>query len=531
MTKKKHDPSKGSSRLSRDSQKGISLNDRLGLIGLIDEGFRQGSSDSPIVADLFSNLWDLVSATASGSKINRLKPKDTPNGFSIFEINAASGENLGRLNMLYLKKPIPCYYLVYVEVAAPFRRKGLGTRILTHFRDFLIKKSAVGVLDNIIPEDDPTFNIYQKQAWEPIESVVGSHISDSESNYMIFIPPGLRHQNLREPVLKLIHHLKRKGAAIHMRDNEMMVKRTIDEFKGLYTALLTYFEKEIDHGSPTPPMCFMFTRFVTKLIAFRRRIGDLVGYTGGDSLEQLVLHREVAGLPMQSYAPKDLESEPSFVTGDTALWLRIPQDLKQHPARFIESLPNYRRPSLQAWLKERDMTANDPLTIGDLMDLGFDPTRLKEINLNGENFIFERIQARQLPELERRKTFLEALAPKLIGMRIRNTQLKTNPPLLVIRDRGNAYVLRRKVEGIHWEEAVEQLQSAHHLKGMNSSMKVDRMVLSTVKKTNETLAQHADPDESLLDQMTCFVSWDLRLNQPRLVVDFAATFLESVWLA
>ena len=35
--------------------------------------------------------------------------------------------------MLYLKKPIPCYYLVYVEVAAPYRNRGLGNRILTHF--------------------------------------------------------------------------------------------------------------------------------------------------------------------------------------------------------------------------------------------------------------------------------------------------------------------------------------------------------------------------------------------------------------
>ena len=85
-----------------------------------------GSPNTPLMADLFSNLWDLVSVTVSGSKIDQLKPADSRNGFSVFEINAESGENLGRLNMLYLKKPIPCYYLVYVEVAPPFRRKGLG---------------------------------------------------------------------------------------------------------------------------------------------------------------------------------------------------------------------------------------------------------------------------------------------------------------------------------------------------------------------------------------------------------------------
>jgi hypothetical protein len=94
----------------------LGLNERLGLIGLIDEGMRTGSSGSPVMADLFNDLWDLVNKTVSGAKIDRLKPEDSQNGFQIFEIKAETGETLGRLNMLYLKKPIPCYYLVYVEV-------------------------------------------------------------------------------------------------------------------------------------------------------------------------------------------------------------------------------------------------------------------------------------------------------------------------------------------------------------------------------------------------------------------------------
>ena len=114
--------------------KQIGLNERLGLISLIDEGMRLGSSESPIISDLFNNLWDLVNTTVSGSKIHSLKPEESSNGFRVFEINAETGENLGNLNMLYLKKPIPCYYLVYVDVSAPFRRKGLGNRILENFR-------------------------------------------------------------------------------------------------------------------------------------------------------------------------------------------------------------------------------------------------------------------------------------------------------------------------------------------------------------------------------------------------------------
>ncbi len=72
-----------------------------------------------------------------------------------------------------MKKPIPCYYLVYVEVAVPFRNKGLGNKILQAFREFLIEKSAIGILDNIIPKDDPTFDIYTKLDWQPIDAVMG----------------------------------------------------------------------------------------------------------------------------------------------------------------------------------------------------------------------------------------------------------------------------------------------------------------------------------------------------------------------
>ncbi len=100
--------------------------------------------------------------------------------------------------MLYLKKPIPCFYLVYVEVAPPFRNKGLGNRILLAFRDFLVEKSAVGILDNIIPEDDPTYDIYLKLNWKPAEALTGSDLG-GDGLYMVFVPPALEGKDLRDP--------------------------------------------------------------------------------------------------------------------------------------------------------------------------------------------------------------------------------------------------------------------------------------------------------------------------------------------
>lgn len=513
-------------------EKRLSLNERLALISLVDESTRDSSSNAAIVADLFTELGDLLESTIAGAKIDRLKSDRSGNGFKVLEINAETGENLGRLNMLYLKKPIPCYYLVYVEVSAPFRKKGLGSRILVAFRDFLVEKSAIGILDNIIPPDDPTYDIYLKHDWKPVETLTAAQASIGDGLYMVFVPPALQGRDLRDPLLRLIHHLKRKRASIDMRDNELMVKRTIDEFKDLYSALVTYFEVGKRRGKDDSFLRFMFTRFVTKLLGFRRRISELLGYTGGESLEQIVLDSEIRNLPVQSYAPRDLGRNPSFVTGDKELWLHLPESLKTNPARVIESLPNYRRPSLVSWMESKNVSPDQELTIGDLLDLGFDPTRLKHITIDGHEYIFERLQARMLERLECTKEFMEDIAAEAVGARIRNAALALNPPLLVIKDRGNAYVLRRKIAGIHWEEAVEQLQTCPSLIDLNASMKIDKLVQSTVRKTQDWVkARTPKEQETLVDNFTYFVSWQMDTNQPKLVVDFSGTFLDSIWIA
>ena len=517
---------------SIEKKKPLSLNERLGLIALIDEGMRLGLPEAPMVADLFNDLWDLMNATVSGSKLDQLNPEDSKSGLRLFEINAESGENLGRLNMLYLKKPIPCYYLVYVEVAAPFRKRGLGTRILKSFRDFLVNKSALGILNNIIPSEDPTYDIYLKQSWKPIQTLIGNSLLDKNDNYMIFIPPALDGKDLKGPVLKLLHHLKRRLTVIHVRENEIMVGRTIAEFRDLYQTLLTYFDPEIRKGEPSPFMRFIFTRFVTKLIAFRRRIGNLVGYTGGESIEQITLMPEVANLEVKSYAPRELVNKNALGNGELALLNRLPEDLKNKPASFIESLPNYRRPTFMAWLNERGKSHSDPLTLGDLLDLGFDPTRLKEITLDGQEFIFERVQERQLSDLKKKSKLLGRIVSEMSLTKVRCASVKTNPVLLVIRDRGNAYVLRRKISAIHWEEAIEQLQTHPHLRSLHTDMQIDQLLLATVRTAGEVIEDRLGLEKgAMMDQLTPFVPWDLKNNHPKLVIDFEGTYLESLWLA
>ena len=200
---------------------------------------------------------------------------------------------------------------------------------------------------------------------------------------------------------------------------------------------------------------------------------------------------------------------------------------------MIEFLPNYRRPALVSWLNEHDRSSSDTLTIGDLLDLGFDPTRLKEITLGEEDYIFERLQARLIDQQLRNNDILRRLEPRALGVRIGNTRLATNPALLIIRDRGNAYVLRRKVPGIHWEEALDQLQGAPSLQPLNASMRVDKLIMAAVRKTKNWLkAAVAEEGVAGSENLTHFVSWDLERNQPGVVVDFAAgTYLEAIWVA
>jgi GNAT superfamily N-acetyltransferase len=516
----------------------LSLNDRLGLISLIDDGARKGSDDAPVVADLFSNLWDLVAKTAKGAKVDRLKADDGQNGFKVLEIVASSGETLGRLNMLYMRKPLPCYYLVYVEVSSPYRRQGLGHLVIEYFGRFLDEKNAVGLLDNIIPQNDPTYGIYSKNGWLPLEEATGRHVEDL-SDYMVFMPSSFRSRDqntadfdLSQSVFKLVHHLKRRRAAIDMRDNEAMVRQTIAEFKDLHQALLVYFEKEIRSGRHTPLMRFMFTRFVTKLLGFRRRIAELLGYTGGESLGQLSLGAELTDIPMQSYAPREIAGRSKLCFGQDLLVAALPEAFQEDFRGAIENLSNYRRPNLKTWLDAHGRTASDVMTLGDLMDLGFDPTRLKEISINGEEYIFERIQARQLDELIEKKTLLEQASSDLANIKVRKAFLKANPPVLAVRNRGNAYVLRRKVHGIHYEEALEQLQGNPALKGLNQAMRFDGMVKGTVgsayKKAAEVLSRD---EEELRELLTVFVSWDLDSNRPKVMVDAAGSFFESIWLS
>jgi GNAT superfamily N-acetyltransferase len=509
----------------------LDLKSRLAVIGLIDEQMRSKAASAPIFSDLFSDLCELVDATAEGSKINRLNPVSRTNGFHVFELTA-EGAKIGRVNLLYLNKPIPCYYLVYVEVLPLFRKKGLGHKILSHLREFLDQKGAVGILDNVIPHNDPAYAIYYKQAWEPIEQVVGQNIAGDDDNYMLYVPPQFQKKDIGKSVRKLLLNIKRKRTAIDMRDNESMVKRTLEEFKDLYEALLMYFEPEIAEQRSDPFMRFLFTRFVTKFIFFRRRIGELIGYTGGESTEQIELAPAIAALPVLHIAPQDMAGETFSFSGNRMLCIRLLQVLDHQPAKTIESLPNALRPDLKKYLQSHNLEGSQPLTIGDLLDLGYDPSQFKEIRIDGKVYILQRILQRSLPEFEEKQKLLERLAPAVSDLRVLGARLRLNAPLALIQDMGNAYVVRRKIEAIPWDEAQVQFQQDPHLIRLANEDGLEKLLLATIRGAGKKLIQTADIDMDIaFDTLTWMVSWDISLNRPGLYIDYSGPVFESIWIS
>lgn len=513
-------------------QAGLNLKE---MLSLIEMTWGDHPQDSPLVpsSHLFADLDHLIRRTVEGSQIKRFQAAGKAQPFQVFEAVTGNGESLGYLNMMYLRKPLPCYYLVYVEVNHTFRGQGLGHRILEAFKEYVESKGALGLLDNIIPAQDPTFNLYSKQGWQPVEDLSGSPAGHPAGHYMVYRPASLKTNELALKLPKLLFNLRKKRPVLDMQDNEGMVKRTIAEFNQIYLALEKLFQEELDRDRPTPLMRFMFTKLTTRFLVFRRRIQELLGYTGGESLEQITFAprvRDLLILPSSFNLEAGLKIkvlEPSFVAEV------LPESLLREPTKTVETLPLYQRPYLREWEKQKGSKEPDRMTIGDLLALGFDPTRLRELRLGEEVYMLERVATGLLTEVDMRAALLIRLGKKIGGERVAGTRLRINPPLLWLQDRGNGYILRRKVPGIHAEEAMAQLRTHPGLKALNQELRVDRVIEKTVRETRSWLSARLRPRGPLpVSELAVFVPWDLEGNRPLVAIDDRMKpYLEHLWLA
>jgi GNAT superfamily N-acetyltransferase len=510
---------------------GIGLKDAISIIDMaFQEQIPRLKGPSPYEA--FADLNQLIDLTAHGAKIEGFRPRDNHHPFHTIDIHTEEREVLGYLNMIYLKRVIPCYYLVYVEIMPPFRGLGLGHRILKSFMEFVSEKKAVGFLDNIIPPGEVTYEIYAKLGWKNIQDLIGNGVASGWGNYMVFVPESIQAHDLRNKLVRFLFALNQKRPVIDMHDNEDMVKRTIEEFRSVYQALEELYRGEISSGTPHPLLRFMFTRLTTKLIGFRRRIASLIGYTGGESIEQISFSDPIKELCIQPYSLWKLENEDVEIWGDKRILRDLPSGLKEEPTFFIEGLPLYERPYLHNWMKEVKNRLSQSLKIADLLDLGFDPTRLREFRHAGVDYIFERISPHFFHSLVRKKRLLKKIERGVSMLKFHGTIPQINPPLLIFRDRGNIYALRKKVDGIHSTEAFDQLKTSRYLKGMNSAVGIDQVMVRTISDVRKWIEMRFKSRFSQeIEDLTYFLPWDIGKNIPRIHVHSSGISLDVIWIA
>lgn len=509
----------------------IGLKDALAVVDMA-MGEQSAVSDFSSLEEIFGELRALIDKTAHATKIKRFSPREGSRLFHTFEIHSDGAEVLGYLNMIYLRKPITSYYLVYVEVLPHFRGKGLGAKILSTFGKFVEASKAVGLLENIILPEEPTYTLYAKHGWRPIENFIGPETVAENVHYMVYIPESVKITDLKEKLTKLLFNVKKKRTVIDVQDNEAMVRRTIEEFRNVYIALNQLFEKELQARTSSPFMCYMLTKFVTNLLGFRRRIATFLGYTGGESLDQISISDQIKDLPILPYSIWSPNESRMEIWEETDAIRHLPGSFMKEPTFFIEDLPLYRRPYLSQWIEEKGVDRSLRLKISDLVELGFDPTRLRAFRHQEKDYIFERISPSLLPSIEKLRSLLKKISGRISEIRFYHAAILINPPLAVFLDRGNGYILREKVGGIHSEEALDQLRSSPHLKEMNRAAGIDRVLISTINEVNTWLRKSLGPGASReVEDLTFFVPWDFEMNMPKVTVDVSGVFLDTLWVA
>ena len=120
----------------------------------------------------------------------------------------------------------------------------------------------------------------------------------------------------------------------------------------------------------------------------------------------------------------------------------------------------------------------------------------------------------------------------LSGLRVRGALVQVNPILLIFRDRGNIYLLRKKVPGIHSQEALDQLRSVPHLKVRNQSLGADRVIAHLLNDVRDWLRKRFHSGfRQEIEELTYFIPWDIENNMPTFRVDISTISLDTLWIA
>jgi hypothetical protein len=88
------------------------------------------------------------------------------------------------------------------------------------------------------------------------------------------------------------------------------------------------------------------------------------------------------------------------------------------------------------------------------------------------------------------------------------------------------------VEGIHSQEALDQIKTVQYLREMNRGIGIDRVMIGTIHNIRDLLKKkfHSGFKQEIED-LTYFVPWDIENNIPRVHVHVSEISLGTIWIA
>ncbi len=88
------------------------------------------------------------------------------------------------------------------------------------------------------------------------------------------------------------------------------------------------------------------------------------------------------------------------------------------------------------------------------------------------------------------------------------------------------------MEGIHSEEALDQLRTSPHLREMNCAVGIDRAAARTMSDIRGWLEiRFKSHFRQEIEDLTYFFPWDIGENIPKVQVDISGVSLETIWIA
>lgn len=123
------------------------------------------------------------------------RPPESFSGHAHYlEMIGATGERMGEIEMRYIGKPSPFYYVQSIMVFPRFKGQGYGSRLVEKTNAFLKEKGRAGILYNMILEEYLR-PLYARHGWK-------KHTIAGNDWYSFNLPDGVTEDALKRAIAR-----------------------------------------------------------------------------------------------------------------------------------------------------------------------------------------------------------------------------------------------------------------------------------------------------------------------------------------